>query len=138
MSDLYKILGVSRGASQDEVKKAYRELAKKLHPDRNKDNKTVADEFKRVSAAYAVLGDKEQRAKYDRGEIDDNGNERPAGYGFGGQSRARQYSSGDRYDAFDFEEASDVFSSFSLTTRCCAVLFSVTRRLKSVDVTMVT
>lgn len=110
MSDLYKILGVPRGASQDEVKKAYRELAKKLHPDRNKDNKTVAEEFKRVSAAYAVLGDKEQRAKYDRGEIDDNGNERPAG--FGRQSRGRQYSSNSRYDSFDFEEASDVFSSF--------------------------
>ncbi|WP_417449680.1 DnaJ C-terminal domain-containing protein [Kordiimonas sp.] len=113
MSDLYKIIGVSRNASQDEVKKAYRDLAKKLHPDRNKDNKNVAEEFKRVSAAYAILGDKEQRARYDQGEIDDNGNDRPRGYGFGSnQHNARRYSSDSRYDPFDFEEASDVFSSF--------------------------
>ncbi|WP_262689516.1 J domain-containing protein [Kordiimonas aestuarii] len=113
MSDLYKIMGVSRDASQDEVKKAYRELAKKLHPDRNKDDKAIADQFKRVSAAYSVLGDKEQRARYDRGEIDENGNERPPSYGFGGgQAKGRRYSSDSRYDPFDFEEASDVFSSF--------------------------
>ncbi|WP_417456830.1 DnaJ C-terminal domain-containing protein [Kordiimonas sp.] len=113
MSDLYKILGVERDASQDEVKKAYRELAKKLHPDRNKDNPDVADRFKRVSAAYGILGDAKQRSRYDRGEIDENGSERPSPYGFGAnRSRSGRYSSEGRFDPFDFEEASDVFSSF--------------------------
>ena len=68
--DPYKELGVSRGASADEIKKAFRKLAKELHPDKNPGN-TVADErFKRITAAFDLLGDAEKRAKFDRGEID--------------------------------------------------------------------
>lgn len=82
--DPYKELGVSRGASADEIKKAFRKLAKELHPDKNPGN-TVADErFKRITAAFDLLGDKDKRAKFDRGEIDADGREQFRGYGGGG------------------------------------------------------
>lgn len=85
MKDLYKILGVSRSASQDEVKKAYRKLAKELHPDLHPSDAKIADRFKEATAAYGILGDEKQRGRYDRGEIDDQGNERmAAGFGAGG------------------------------------------------------
>lgn len=73
MKDLYQILGVPRTASEAEVKKAYRSLAKKLHPDVNMGDDKIAERFKEVSAAYAIIGDKDQRAKYDRGDIDASG-----------------------------------------------------------------
>jgi DnaJ-class molecular chaperone len=83
--DLYQQLGVKRGASEAEVKKAYRSLAKQLHPDRNKDNPKAAERFAKVTQAYDILSDKDRRAKYDRGEIDEDGNPRmPFGAGFGG------------------------------------------------------
>ncbi|HVM38172.1 MAG TPA: DnaJ C-terminal domain-containing protein [Sphingomicrobium sp.] len=83
--DLYKRLGIKRGASDDEVKKAYRSLAKQLHPDRNKDNPKAAERFAQVTAAYDMLSDKDRRARYDRGEIDEEGNPKmPFGGGFGG------------------------------------------------------
>ncbi len=76
MRDLYDILGVKKGAGEAEIKKAYRGLAKKYHPDANQDNARAAERFKEVSAAYAILGDKKRRAKYDSGEIDATGAER--------------------------------------------------------------
>ncbi|MDO9075897.1 MAG: DnaJ C-terminal domain-containing protein [Brevundimonas sp.] len=86
--DPYKELGVSRGASADEIKKAFRKLAKELHPDKNPGN-TVADErFKRITAAFDLLGDKEKRARFDRGEIDADGREQFRGFG-GGAGGAR-------------------------------------------------
>jgi DnaJ-class molecular chaperone len=98
--DPYKILGVSKGADADEIRKAYRKLAKKHHPDLNPGNKTAEDTFKAVSAANELLSDPAKRARYDAGEIDETGAEKPpprsyrqyadanAGerYAYGGQS----------------------------------------------------
>lgn len=85
MADPYLTLGVSRGASEDEVKKAYRKLAKELHPDRNRDNPKAAEKFGTVTQAYDLLMDKDKRARFDRGEIDGDGNPTsPFGAGFGG------------------------------------------------------
>ena len=85
--DLYQRLGLKRGASEAEVKKAYRTMAKQLHPDRNKDNPKAAERFSQVTAAYDLLSDKDKRARYDRGEIDEEGNPKmPFGSGFGGYS----------------------------------------------------
>lgn len=64
--DYYEILGVDRNATQDEIKKAYRKLALKYHPDRNPDNKEAEEKFKEAAEAYDVLGDADKRAKYDR------------------------------------------------------------------------
>lgn len=66
MDDLYQVLGVSRNASADEIKKAYREAAFKYHPDRNAGNAEAEEKFKKINAAYAVLGDEAKRADYDR------------------------------------------------------------------------
>ena len=86
--DLYQRLGLKRGASEAEIKKAYRSLAKQLHPDRNKDNPRAAERFTQVTAAYDLLSDKDKRARYDRGEIDEDGNPKmPFGGGFGGYSQ---------------------------------------------------
>src|SRR5687767_12048951 len=84
--DLYQRLGVKRGASEAEIKKAYRSLAKQLHPDRNKDNPKAAERFSQITNAYDLLSDKDKRARYDRGEIDEDGNPKsPFGSGgFGG------------------------------------------------------
>ena len=76
-ADPYKTLGVAKDASQADIQKAYRRLAKKLHPDLNPGNKKAEEEFKGVSAAYDLLGDTEKRARFDRGEIDKSGAERP-------------------------------------------------------------
>lgn len=82
-SDLYKILGVSRSASADEIRKAYRQKAKTLHPDLHPNDQQKADQFKQASAAFEILGDDEKRKKYDRGEIDGDGN--PTGFAGGRQ-----------------------------------------------------
>ncbi|MGF7154091.1 DnaJ C-terminal domain-containing protein [Novosphingobium gossypii] len=85
-ADPYTTLGVSRGASEKDIKSAYRKLAKELHPDTNKDNPAAAARFSDVTRAYDLLSDKTKRAQFDRGEIDAEGN--PAnpfgGGGFGG------------------------------------------------------
>lgn len=75
--DPYAALGVGRDASQEEIKRRYRQLAKELHPDLNPDRPDAADRFGKVSAAYDLLSDPEQRGRYDRGEIDAAGQERP-------------------------------------------------------------
>ncbi len=76
MRDPYEVLGVSRTASNSEIKKAYHKLAKELHPDLNPDDSVVANRFKEVSAAYSLLGDAETRKRYDNGEIGADGQEK--------------------------------------------------------------
>jgi DnaJ-class molecular chaperone len=83
MADLYSQLGVKRDASEAEIKKAYRKLAKELHPDKNKDNPKATERFSKVTQAYDLLTDKDKRARYDRGDIDEDGNPK-APFGFGG------------------------------------------------------
>jgi DnaJ-class molecular chaperone len=76
MLDPYSVLGISRNASQAELKQTYRRLAKELHPDRQPKDSAAAERFKDVAAAYQVLGDSKQRNRFDRGEIDAYGNRR--------------------------------------------------------------
>ncbi|SFG22389.1 DnaJ-class molecular chaperone with C-terminal Zn finger domain [Novosphingobium sp. CF614] len=86
-ADPYSTLGISRGASEKEIKSAYRKLAKVLHPDTNTDNPKAAEQFSDVTKAYDLLSDKAKRAQFDRGEIDADGNPTTpfgAGGGFGG------------------------------------------------------
>lgn len=64
--DFYKILGVSKNANNNQIKKAYRKLAKEMHPDKNKDDDTATEKFQDLGAAYEVLSDGEKRKKYDR------------------------------------------------------------------------
>lgn len=95
--DLYSVLGVQKTASAGEITKAYRKLAKKLHPDLNPGDTVAEDRFKRISHAYSILKDPEQRGKYDRGEIDASGQERPQQQYYreyaGGPEGARYHSS---------------------------------------------
>jgi DnaJ-class molecular chaperone len=118
MADLYSTLGVARGADEAAIKKAYRKLAKELHPDRNQDNPKAAARFTEVTQAYDLLMDKDKRAQYDRGELDEQGNPKMP-FGFGGQRsgtggfRATRGAPGGG-DAFDFGDAaaadfSDIF-----------------------------
>ena len=81
-ADPYATLGVARGASEKDIKSAYRKLAKELHPDRNQDNPKASERFSEVTRAYDLLADKDKRAQFDRGEIDIDGN--PIGFGGGG------------------------------------------------------
>jgi DnaJ-class molecular chaperone len=74
--DLYSVLGVARTATPETVTKAYRKLAKKLHPDLNPGDKAAEEKFKQVAGAYSILNDEEKRGRYDRGEIDASGQER--------------------------------------------------------------
>ena len=85
--DLYQRLGIKRGATEAEIKKGYRSLAKQLHPDRNKDNPKANERFSQVTQAYDILSDTDKRGKYDRGEIDEDGNPKFAGYSGGGSAR---------------------------------------------------
>ena len=87
-SDPYKELGVTRAATADEIRKAFRKLAKQLHPDQNPGDKPAEERFKRLSAAFDILGDEAKRKKFDRGEIDADGRETMRGFrpGPGGPS----------------------------------------------------
>jgi DnaJ-class molecular chaperone len=115
VADPYQTLGVARGATEADIKKAYRKLAKELHPDRNKDNKAAAERFSRVTNAYDLLSDKDKRARFDRGEIDGDGNP-AAPFGFGGGAggpRPGGPGGGFRSQGFEFgggeADVSDIF-----------------------------
>lgn len=85
MRNPYDVLGVPRSASEAEIKKAFRKLAKTYHPDSNKDDPKAKDKFAEVNAAYEILGDEGKRGQFDRGEIDAEGKPRFQGFeGFGG------------------------------------------------------
>ena len=76
MADPYQILGVSREAAQDDIRKAYRRLAKKNHPDLNPGDTAAEARFKDIASAYDIIGDEKKRARFDNGEIDASGAER--------------------------------------------------------------
>lgn len=111
--DPYATLGVPRTASDAEIKKAYRKLAKDLHPDLNPGDASAVDRFKKVSAAYDLLRDPEQRASFDRGEIDASGAERQEQRfyrDFADTAGGRRYHSSAGFE--DFADVSDIFGDF--------------------------
>jgi DnaJ-class molecular chaperone len=110
-ADPYKTLGVKKDASQEDIQKAYRRLAKKLHPDLNPGNKQAEEQFKDVSVAYDLLGDPEKRAKFDRGEIDASGAERPQHRYYRDFAEGASSYSSDAGFA-DFTDADDILSQF--------------------------
>lgn len=110
--DPYKALGLSPQATQDEIRKAYRKLAKKYHPDLNPGDSAAEEKFKQVSQAFDLLGDEEKRRRYDRGEIDAQGQERPQHRFYRDYADAggdHPYASRAGFE--DFGEA-DIFSQF--------------------------
>lgn len=110
-ADPYQTLGVTKSATQDDIRKAYRKLAKELHPDLNPGDTQAEERFKQVSSAYAILGDAEQRARFDRGEIDASGAERPEQQfyrQYADAEGARRYTSSSGME--DFGEFSDLFT----------------------------
>ncbi|MGX1100986.1 DnaJ C-terminal domain-containing protein [Amorphus sp. MBR-141] len=107
----YEILGVAADAPHDEIRKAYRKLAKKNHPDLNPGDAAAADRFAEIAGAYDILGDTEKRGRFDRGEIDASGNERPApGYyrDYAEAPEGHPYASSAGYE--DLGDMSDFFS----------------------------
>ena len=106
MADLYSKLGVKKGADEAEIKKAYRKLAKELHPDRNQDNPKATERFADVTSAYDLLSDRDKRAQYDRGEIDEQGNPRGP-FGFGGRGGGGGFRAGAGPGGADFGDAGD-------------------------------
>ena len=129
--DPYKVLGVARDAPDEEVRRAYRKLAKQLHPDVNPANRATAEErFKKVSAAYDIIGDPEKRKQFDRGEIDANGEARrgfhrtraggggPFGGRAGGGRTEEDFGFGDIFsDLFGRGRASDAGGPFAARGR---------------------
>nr|WP_026046916.1 DnaJ C-terminal domain-containing protein [Sphingomonas sp. PAMC 26621] len=156
MHDPYKTLGVAKDASQDDIRRAYRKLAKAHHPDLNPGNTRAEDLFKKISAANGLLSDPDKRARFDRGEIDVTGQERSP------QSSYREHAEGDsgrRYgraggaQGWDGEDFSDIFGTmfnqgrrsgpaypargdderYSLTTDFLDAINGATRRLSLPD-----
>src|SRR4051812_42324443 len=99
MRDPYEVLGVARGASAAEIKSAFRKLAKKHHPDANKNDSKAASRFSELNAAYEIVGEADKRKAFDRGEIDAEG--KPRFQGFEGFGAGRGAAGADREGAFE-------------------------------------
>ncbi len=110
--DYYEVLGVERTATQEEIKRAYRKLAMKYHPDRNHGNKDAEEKFKQVGEAYSILGDEDKRAAYDRYGHSAFGAGGPGAGGFGGFGGFSQADFGNMGDIF-----ADIFGAATGTTR---------------------
>ncbi len=109
--DPYQVLGVAKDAAQPDIRAAYRKLAKELHPDLNPGNKQAEERFKEVSAAYDLLSDPDKRARFDKGEIDATGAERPQQRSYrhyADSGEGSRYGSASGFD--DYEDLSDVFA----------------------------
>ncbi|CAO3433634.1 DnaJ-class molecular chaperone CbpA [Azospirillum endophyticum] len=108
MEDPYEVLGVKRDASDDDIRRAYRKLAKKFHPDLNPDNSQAEERFKAVSAAHEFLSDPDKRGRYDRGEIDASGAERRPDHSyyrdFAEGRNGGRYHGGDEEQSDDFDD----------------------------------
>ncbi len=140
--DLYQVLGVSKSATEAEIKSAYRKLARKYHPDLNKGNNDAAEKFKEISCAYDILGDKEKRRKYDNNEIDCDG--KPTGFGAGMGGGFHSYSGnpfGDGFGSqgaqgFDFSSifGEDIFSAFGGGAQSSPFGRSRSRATKGTDI----
>src|SRR5688572_32464458 len=101
MRNPYEVLGVPKTASQDEVKKAFRKLAKKHHPDANKNDTKADARFSELNSAYEIVGDEDKRKAFDRGEIDAEGKPRFRGFeGFGGGPGRGGAGQGDHFESF--------------------------------------
>src|SRR5215472_13826458 len=121
----YEVLGVSKNASEAELKKAFRSLAKKHHPDTKGGDPAAQKRFQEISAAYDVVGDKDKRKKFDAGEIDEAGNPRgfdprqgggfhgdPFGFGRGGRAQGGQGGAGDYHFTWTNEDGGDTAQGF--------------------------
>jgi DnaJ-class molecular chaperone len=110
MRDPYEVLGVPRGASAGDIKSAFRQLAKKLHPDANRKDPKAAGKFAELNAAYEIVGDEEKRKAFDRGEIDGEGKPRFRGFGGAGAGAGAQPGGFGREPPFEsFSWGSDGF-----------------------------
>jgi curved DNA-binding protein CbpA len=116
----YEVLGVASTASSADIQKAYRKLAKKLHPDLNPGDKVAEEKFKEVAGAYDLLGDAEKRKSFDAGEIDESGAERPQHHfyrDFATSDEGHPYT--DNSGFADFVDRDDAYAQFGLRlTRC--------------------
>src|ERR1700761_1362243 len=108
----YEVLGVKKEATNDEIRAAYRTLAKKHHPDLNPGNKQAEARFKEISAAYDILSDKDKRARYDRGEIDESGNEKPRAYAYQDFAEGAPGAKYHTQEGVSPEDLDDLFSFF--------------------------